>query len=230
MRRKQTTKLPPKHISNILTHSQLILYDEQKNTLVIMKKQQLRERTLADISKSKQLTLDRLPEQKAKPAMHRNEKSIEIFQLEYAIKESDLELTVAFRLFPSKNSFSNLTLELHFDEANLQSYLIGVPPSQLLSDVLEFPIDLDIKGISPGPHTVKVELYERWETGEKLTTASRYVIVDYSPTRREDRYVKVPIVRKIDGAFRIILPNEKEFYEQLERDHHKEQKSKRDYW
>jgi hypothetical protein len=195
-----------------------------------MKKQQLRDKTLADITKSKQLTFDRLPEQKTTHPKPRTEKSIEIAQLEYAIKENELELSVAFRLLPSKNSFSNLMSELHFDDNKLQTYLISVPPSQLLSDELEFPITLDMKGISPGPHTVKIEMYERWETGEKLTNASKYVIVQYSPTHREDRFIKVPIVRKIDGAFRIILPNEKELYEQLERNNREEQKSKRDYW
>ena len=68
-------------------------------------------------------------------------------------------------------------------------------------------------GIEKGEHVVKVELSEKWETGEVLAYASKYVVVQYSPVRKEDRYVKVPLVRKIDGAFRIVLPEEKELYE-----------------
>jgi hypothetical protein len=191
-----------------------------------MKKQQLRDKAMVDVKKTKQYTFDTLPEPKAKQAVSKTEKSILIAQLEYTIEENGLELSVAFRLLPSQNHFSNLTLELFFDDNKLNSYLISIPPSQLLSNELEFPISLDMQGICSGSHTIKVEMFERWHTGEKLTSASRYVIVEYSPTRKEDRYVKVPIVRKVDGAFRIILPQEKELYEQLERNKRQEIDSK----
>ena len=159
-----------------------------------------------------------------------SEKTIEIAQLEQTINENELELSVTFRLLPSKNHYSNLMLELHFDNTLLQTYRINIPSSQLLSDELAFPVTLDMTGICPGEHTVKVEMYERWQTGEKLTSASKYVLVQYSPTRREDRYIKVPIVKKIDGAFRIILPSEQELYKELDKDRHEEQKGKIDYW
>jgi len=195
------------------------------------RKQRIRDKTLAEISKSKQSTFDKLPEPKATQPAPRLEKSIEIAQLEYFAKEEDeLELSVAFRLSPSKNAFSSLTLELHFDDNKLNTYVISIPPSQLLNDEFMFPIALDMKGIVPGPHTIKVEIYERWSTGEKLTSASKYVIVQHSPVRRQDRYIKVPIVKKIDGAFRIIMPEEQEFYQQLERSRHEEQKNKIDHW
>ena len=195
-----------------------------------MKKQQLKDKTIADIKKTKQYTFDTLPEPKPHPAISKTEKSILIAQLEYTIKENVLELSITFSLLPSQNHFSNLTLELFFDDNKLNSYLISIPPSQLLSNELEFPISLDMKGICPGPHTIKVEMFERWSTGEKLTGASRYVIVEYSSTRKEDNYVKVPFVRKIDGAFRIILPQEKELYQQLERNQRQELDSTRDHW
>lgn len=195
-----------------------------------MKKQQLRDKTLVDIKKTKQYTFDTLPEQKTQQFASKTERSIDIAQLAYSIKENLLETSISFRLLPSKNHFSNLTLELYFDNNKLNCYLIGIPPSQLLSDELAFPISLDMTGICPGPHTIKVEMYERWHTGEILTSASKYVIVNYSPTRKEERYVKVPIVRKIDGAFRIILPEEKELYEQFERNKRQELNSKRDRW
>ena len=195
-----------------------------------MKKQQHREKAIVDVKKNKQYTLDSLPEPKTQQNISKPEKAIVVAQLAYIIKENVLELSIAFRLLPSQNHFSNLTLELYFDDNKLNCYLISIPPSQLLSNELEFPLTLDMEGICPGPHTIKVEMYERWNTGEKLTSTSRYVIVQYSPTRKEDRYVKIPIVRKIDGAFRIILPEEKELYEQLERNHRKEIDSTRDHW
>lgn len=195
-----------------------------------MKKQRLRDKTLADIAKSKQVTFDKLPEPKAAQPKPSVEKSIEIAQLEYSAKEDELEFTVAFRLLPSKNAFSSLTLELHFDENKLNTDVISIPPSKLLNDEFEFPIALDMKGICPGPHTVKVEIYERWDTGEKLTSASKYVIVEHSPTRKQDRYIKVPIVKRIDGAFKIIMPEEQEFYEQLEKKRREEQSSMGEHW
>jgi hypothetical protein len=48
--------------------------------------------------------------------------------------------------------------------------------------------------------------------------------------RREDRYVKVPLVRKIDGAFRIIVPDEQELYQKIAEQNRKEHASKRDPW
>lgn len=194
------------------------------------KKQLLRDKALADIKRSKQSTFDKLPEPKTTQAPGPNGKSIEIAQLEYGLKESELELSVVFRLLPSKSFFSNLVLDLYFDDAALQSYLVRVPPSQLLSDELEFPVTLDLMQICPGAHTVKVEICERWSTGEKLTCASKYVIVQYQPGRKQDRYVKVPIVRKIDGAFRIIMPAEQELYERLEKNRQAELSTKKDSW
>ena len=194
-----------------------------------MKKERIREKTLVDIKESKQLTFDKLPKNEEPQPTPKFEKSIDIAQLKYSIKENELELSIAFGLLPSKNYFSNLALELYFDNEILNTFLIGVPPSQLLGDELEFPVTLDMTGICQGAHTIKVEMYER-KDNEKLFSTSKYVIVQYSPTRKEDRYVKVPIVRKIDGVFRIILPEEKELYEQFEKNRRVELKSNRDQW
>ncbi len=195
-----------------------------------MNKQRLRDKTLVDVKKSKQSTFDRLPQRKISPASSQIQKSIVIAQLGHTIKEDELELSITFRLLPSKNVFSNLMLELFFDNDKLGPHLINIPPSQLLGDELEFPIMLDMKGITPGPHTIKAEIYELWNTNEKLTSTSKYVIVQYSPARKEDRYVKVPIVKKIDGAFRIILPDEKQLYQELGKSQQQELNTKRDQW
>ncbi|MDR0373330.1 MAG: hypothetical protein LBI79_07240 [Nitrososphaerota archaeon] len=154
-----------------------------------------------------------------------------IAPLGQVIKEDELELLVSFRLLPSQNAFSNVGLELYFDGNTLSTYLISIPPSQLLSSELEFPITLDMKDIQPGEHTIKVEMSERWgSTGEKLISTTQYVIVQYVPVRRQDRYVKVPIVRKIEGDFRIILSEEKELYQQFQKNRHQELNSKKDHW
>jgi hypothetical protein len=195
-----------------------------------MKKQQLRDKTHADIKKAKQTTFDNLPAQKSVHAIINSEKQILIVQLKHSIKEEELELFVTFRLLPTQKAFSNVMLEMFFDGNKLNTYLISIPPSQLLSSELEFPITLDMKDIRPGEHTIKVEMAERWSTGEKLASTTQYVIIQYAPVRRQDRYVKVPIVRKIDGAFRIILPQEKELYRKLQKSRDQELNSKKDQW
>ncbi|MGD6852277.1 MAG: hypothetical protein ACQCN6_09490 [Candidatus Bathyarchaeia archaeon] len=195
-----------------------------------MKKERIREKTLVDIKRAKQATFDTLPKNTDSPKEPKPEKSI-VIQLSYATKEDELDLTVGFRLMPSRMHFSNLLLDLYFDGDKVNSYLVAIPPSRLLSDDLVFPIDLDMTGIQQGEHVIKVELSEKWETtGEVLAQASKYVVVQYSPVRREDRYVKVPIVRKIDGAFRIVLPEEKELYRQIEKEQQRASSAKRDNW
>jgi hypothetical protein len=193
-----------------------------------MKKQRLREKTQVDINKAKQATFDNLPKtqetHESKP-----QKSI-LLHLSHTIKECELNLSINFQLLPSRMHFSNLQLDLYFDNNKVNSYQISIPPSRLLSDELEFPIALDMTGICQGEHIIKVDLAEKWETGEILTHASQYVVVAYSPVRREERLVKVPIVRKVEGSFRIIMPDEKELYEKIEQGKRQEAASKRDNW
>jgi hypothetical protein len=194
-----------------------------------MKRERIREKTLVDINKAKQATFDNLPKNVDTAKEPKPNKSI-LIQLSYATKEDELDLSIGFRLLPSRMHFSNLQLDLHFDSNKVNSYHIAVPPSRLLSDELEFPLTLDMAGIRSGEHVIKAELSEKWETGEILAHASKYVVVQYKPVRKEDRYVKVPIVRKIDGAFRIVLPEEKELYRELEKGKQKELNAKRDKW
>ena len=202
-----------------------------RENYIVMKKQQLREKTQADVKKSKQVTFDRLPPQKSAHSTTSNsEKQILIAQLKHTLNAEELELLVAFQLLPSQRAFSNVTLEIYFNGEKLNTYLISIPPSQLLSSELEFPIALDMKDIQPGEHTIKVEMSERWSTGEKLTSTTQYVIIQYAPVHRQDRYVKVPIVRKIAGTFRIVLPQEKELYDELQKSRRQELNSKKDHW
>jgi hypothetical protein len=194
-----------------------------------MKKQQLREKTLVDIKKSKQATFNDLPRWE-KETRAQLEKAISIAQLSHVITENELELTIDFRLLPSKSFFSDVSLELYFDNNKINSYLISIPSSKLLGDELNFPITLDMNGICPGSHTIKVEMYEQCKEGEKLNAASKYIILQYSPLHMEDRYIKIPIVRRIAGSLRIILPEEQKIIKDLERSQQKELKSKKDPW
>lgn len=194
-----------------------------------MKKQRLREKMLVDIKKSKQATFNDFPHGEAKTSSSKIEKSISVAQLSHEIRENELELSIDFHLSPSKSWFSNVALDLYFDNYKMESYLVSVPSSKLLGDELKFPITLDMNSIRPGEHTIKVEMYEPREK-EKLYASSKYIIIQYSPDRREDRYIKIPIVRKIAGSFRIILPEEQDMIRDMARSQHEEMKSKRDQW
>ena len=195
-----------------------------------MKKQQLREKTQTDIKRSKQATFSDLRRWEAKALVSEVKKSIAIAQLGHTIVENELELQITFRLLPSKSHFSTIALELYFDNEKLNSYLISTPSSQLLGDDLNFPLTLDMSGICPGSHTIKVEMYEPAGEGKKLTSSSKYVVVEYEPTKKEDRYIKVPVVRKIAGTLRIVLPEEQDMYREMERRQREELASKKDQW
>jgi len=195
-----------------------------------MKKQQLREKTLTDIKKAKQATFNDLPQWETKANASQPGKSIAIAQLGNKIVENELELQIDFRLLPSKSHFSNLALELYFDNNKMSSYVISVPSSQLLDEEFNFPVTFDMQGICPGSHTIKVEMHEQNKAGEKLVESSKYIVIEYKPTRKEDRYIKIPIVRKIDGAFKIVLPEEQDIYRDLVQSKKEELKSKKDLW
>jgi hypothetical protein len=194
-----------------------------------MNKERIREKTLIDIKKAKQTTFENLPKNVDKPSEAKPNKSITI-QLNYTTKDDELDLSIGFHLLPSKIYFSNLILDLSFDNNKLNTYLVNIPPSRLLSDELEFPLTLDMTGIQAGEHIIKVEMSEKGETGEIIVHASKYIVLQYSPIHKHDRYVKVPIVRKIDGTFKIVLPEEKELYRVLEKEYQKELNSKKDRW
>ena len=105
-------------------------------------KQQLREKRLVDIKKSKQATFNELPQWEAEASNSQTKKSISIAQLSHIMHENEL-LSIDFSLLPSKSWFSNIALDLYFDNNKMEGYLISVPSSQLLGDELNFPITLD---------------------------------------------------------------------------------------
>ncbi len=90
---------------------------------------------------------------------------------------------------------------------------------------------LDMKGVFAGQHIIKVEMYELWSSGEKLSQAVKEVTVDYVPQTRESRLVEVPIVKSVAGTdLAIVSDLEKDIYRYIEKTMKREQISKRDYW
>jgi hypothetical protein len=178
-----------------------------------------------------QLTLDNLPDAKEKPIQISapiHVKRIIITEINTLTKEDQLELKVAFTLVPSKYSFSKVKLDLWFNNQRIKSFLIIIP---LAKDEFELTPLLDMKGIPAGNHSIKVELYELWSSGEKLLQTFREVIVDYVPLTRESRLVKIPSVKSVVGAdLAVVSESEQDLYRNIEKTTKKEQLSKRDDW
>jgi D-aminopeptidase len=86
-----------------------------------------------------------------------------------------------------------------------------------------------MKGIPAGAHKIKVEMYELWSLGEKLSQTAKEVTVDYVPQTRADRLVKVPIVKSVAGTdLAAVSESEKNIYREIEATEKKELISKRD--
>lgn len=199
------------------------------------KNQHLRERTRAAVKQSKQSTLDSLPDKPkkefAKAPEFEHKKQIIITEIGTVTKEDELALEVEFRLLPSKAAFSKVTSDLYFDDQKLNSACISIPQSPLATNEFTLTPVLDMKGISAGSHTIKVEMYELWSSGEKLTCSSKEVAVNYVPINKEDRLIRVPIVKSIAGTdIAVVLDADKGIYREIEETAKKEVVSKRDEW
>ncbi len=184
---------------------------------------------------SKQLTLDNLPDatknEPAKATGHLQEKQITITEIGTQTKEDELALKVAFKLVPSKTAFSKVQSDLWFDNQRISSVSIRIPQGSLAADEFELTPVLDMKGIPAGSHSIKVEMYELWESVEKLSQATRKLTVDYVPLTREFRLVKVPIVKSVAGTGLVVVSeSEKGIYYEIEKTTKKEYISKRDDW
>jgi hypothetical protein len=200
------------------------------------KSQRLREKIRTDVKYSKQTTLGNLPEApKAEPSkavvMKELKKQIEITQITPSTREDELELKVGFRLVPSRTFFSSVTSDLFFDEQKIDSLRLRILQGPLSTDDSEFSSTLDMTGIGEGQHTIRVEMYELWASGEKLHCTSKEVAVAYVPLRREDRLIKVPTVKSAAGTdLEIVSDSEKRIYREINEEMKKESESKRDYW
>ena len=184
---------------------------------------------------SEQLTLDSLPsapkKEPAKTTAHIQEKRIVITEIGTLTKEDELALKVGFRLLPSKTAFSKIRSDLFFNGQKLKSVSITIPQSPLATDDFELTPVLDMKGVTAGSHIIKVEMYELWSSGEKLSWTTKEVTVEYVPQTRESRLVKVPILKSVAGTdLTVVSESEKDIYREIEKTMKREHISKRDDW
>ena len=189
----------------------------------------------AAAKQSKQKTLENLPSESqrksAKTAETEQKKRIVITEIGSETKEDELALKVGFSLFPSKAAFSKIRSDLFFDGQKLNCTCISILPGPLAADNFELTPVLDMRGIPAGPHTIRVEMYELWSTGERLCEAAKEVTVDYVSVTREEKLVRVPIVKRVAGAdLAIVSDSEKGIYREIEESMKKELISKRDEW
>jgi len=200
-----------------------------------IKTQRLREKMRADVKHSKQTTLNTPPEppraEPAKAAAPEQKKEIKITEVSATTRSDELVLKIGFRLLPSRTAFSRVTSDLYFDEEKIDSLRLRVLQGPLATDASEFSSVLDMTGISKGQHILRVEMYELWSSEEKLTSTSKEVTINYVPLRKEDRLVRVPIVKSSGGAdLAIISDTEKNIYREIEKEMKRESDSRRDYW
>ncbi len=78
---------------------------------------------------------------------------------------------------------------------------------------------------------IKVELYELWSSPDKLSSTSKELSIDHVPLRREDRLVRVPIVKSYAGtSIAIVSDSERSIHHELEEEMKREAVSQRDKW
>jgi len=198
-----------------------------------LRKRQKRESKKVVFEHSKQSTLDDLSFQFniQKPDAAKSVKGIVISEISNVIREDELALRIEFTLLPSKLAFSKLNLDLYFEDQLLKSITLGIPQSVLLNDDFDFPMVLDMRGIRAGKYIVRVEMYELWPSGEKLSFVSKEIIADYVPQKIESRLVKIPIIKNISILnLMVVSSNEKSIYIDLEDYLKKESMSQRDQW
>ena len=192
-------------------------------------------KTPKSLKPSKQTTLDSLPnapkKEPAEAPSSARKKQIIITEISTITREDELALKIGFKLIPSKTAFSKLKSNLWFDDQQISSVSISIPQSPLATDEFELTPVLDMKGINAGSHTIKVEMYELWSSGEKLNYTSKEVTIDYIPKNREDSLIRVPIVRSIAGTGLVVVSDsDKSIYHEIEETMKKEIISKRDEW
>jgi hypothetical protein len=158
-------------------------------------------------------------------------KEIVVSNISDVINEDELALNIEFTLLPSKLAFSKINLDIYFENQLLKSIILGIPQSSLLNDIFDFPIVLDMRGISAAKYLVRVEMFELWPSGEKLCFTSKEIIVEYVPKTKQSRLVKIPIVKSVAGSnLSVVSSSEKSVYLDIENDLKKESQSKRDQW
>ncbi len=188
-----------------------------------------------NVKSPKQLTLDKLPNVPIKTSVETGgsfqKKQIVITGIDPMTREDEFVLKVGFRLIPSKTAFSKIKSDFFFNKHKLKSVSITIPQGRLAADDFELTPVLDMKGISAGSYTIKVEMYELWSSGEKLSFASKKVTVDYVPQTRESKLIRIPIIKRFEGEdLAVVSESNKSIYRKMEETMKKESISKRDEW
>jgi len=199
------------------------------------KSQHLREKMRTAAKQPKQAKLDNIPKlpnkAPAKPVGDGQKKQITITEIAAVTREDELALRIGFKLFPSRATFSKITSDLYFDGKKMGSTRLAIIQGPLATDGSEVTSVLDMKGISSGAHIIRVEMYELWSSGEKLTSASKEVTIEYVPLKREDRLIEVPIIKSIAGTgLAIVSDHEKSIYREIEKEMRRDSFSRRDNW
>jgi len=155
-------------------------------------------------------------------------KQITITQLVPTTKNYDeLNVDADFRLDPSKKEFSKIRYTIWFDGQKAYSDLIEIPQSLIASDEFQMKRILDLRGMPPGIHTVKIELCDLFSP----SCASKETTIEYKPLTKEERFRIIPTVKKTEGVdISIVSNDEKEVFREIEDALRKEQISKRDKW
>ncbi len=199
------------------------------------KYQRLHEKMQTDVKYSKQTTLGSLPEkQKPEPSkavMKKVEKRIEIGEVSTSTREDELALKVAFRLVPSRTFFSRVTSDLYFDGEKIDALRLQVLQGPLATDESEFSAVLDMTGIAGGKHILRVEMYELWDSGERLSWTSKEAAIDYTPVRRENRLIRVPIIKSAAGSgLDVVTDRETSIYREIDKQIREEAEGRREHW
>jgi hypothetical protein len=156
---------------------------------------------------------------------------IVITRIDPLLEEDDLTLEVEFKLLPSKSAFLKIRSDLWFDRQKINSVSIVVPQKLGLTNQFQLNPVLDLRGISSGSHTVKVEMYNAVSSGKKRAYTMKEVTVEYQPQSRETRIKKIPTVKKITGfEIAVVKDTEKGIYREIEEAKRKELISSRDEW
>jgi hypothetical protein len=215
------------------------------NPVVMGRKKREREKMCANYKTGKQLTLDNLPTEPQKKPPEKEElspcsfaekpdkqnKQIVITKIGSVIEEDELTLDVEFRLTPDKNAFSKVKSDLWFDEKRTKSVLLDILHSFGTIDEFTLKAALDLNGIEPGPHAVKIEMCELSSSGQIGAHTLKEATIEYLPQKRESRLKKVPIVKRIGGdGIAVVSDSEKDIYREIEDTMEKDMISKRDEW
>ncbi len=195
--------------------------------MVSTKTQRLRDRVRAEVKHAKQTALGDLPE-KPKAELVKAEapapkKQIEITEISTSTREDELVLKICFKLMPTRTAFSRVTADLYFDEQKIDSLRLRVLQGPLATANSEFSSALDMTGIGEGQHKLRVEIYELWSENEKLAFTSKEVAIEYIPIRREDKLIRVPIIKSVAGGdLTIVSDSEKRIFREMDEEMKKE--------